>query len=129
MMKQRAAWAAVAAYGLVAVVWALGRYAGVPVPEQALLWLRWAALVALLAYALARRSLTTWIFVCMMLGAELGHDAPAVALSLRVLSLVFLRLIKTIIAPLLFATLVSGIAGHADLKAGGADGSEGHCVL
>ena len=115
-MRQKAAWAAVAAYGLVAVVWALGRYAGVPVPVQALLWLRWAALILLVVYAAVRRSLTTWIFVCMMLGAELGHDAPAMALNLRVLSLVFLRLIKTIIAPLLFATLVSGIAGHADLK-------------
>jgi proton glutamate symport protein len=115
-MRQRAAWAAVAAYGLVAIVWALGRYAGVPVPGQALLWLRWVALGVLLVYAVVRRSLTTWIFVCMIMGAELGHDAPAVALSLRVLSLVFLRLIKTIIAPLLFATLVSGIAGHADLK-------------
>jgi Na+/H+-dicarboxylate symporter len=52
----------------------------------------------------------------MVLGTEIGNDAPGLALHLRVLSLVFLRLIKTIIAPLLFATLVSGIAGHADLK-------------
>ena len=115
-MKQKSALAAMAMYGLVAVVWTLGRYAGVPVSEQALLWLRWTALVALLVHAVARRSLTTWIFACMVLGAELGHDAPALALNLRVLSLIFLRLIKTIIAPLLFATLVCGIAGHADLK-------------
>ena len=121
-MKQKAAWAAVALYAAVAVVWALERYAGVDLHFAggtmggALLWLRWAALAALLVYAAMRRSLTTWILACMVLGAEIGNDAPALALSLRVLSLVFLRLIKTIIAPLLFATLVSGIAGHANLK-------------
>jgi proton glutamate symport protein len=77
---------------------------------------RWIAIVALVAYGLRRRSLTTWIFVAMVAGAELGHDAPNVAINLRVLSVIFLRLIKTIIAPLLFSTLVAGIAGHADLK-------------
>ncbi len=77
---------------------------------------RWIAIAALTAYAIQRRSLTTWIFVAMVAGAELGHDAPAQAASLRVLSIIFLRLIKTIVAPLIFATLVAGIAGHADLK-------------
>src|SRR4028119_2493150 len=52
----------------------------------------------------------------MLVGIELGHDAPAVAMNFKVLSDVFLRLVKTIIAPLVFATLVVGIAGHADLK-------------
>jgi Na+/H+-dicarboxylate symporter len=52
----------------------------------------------------------------MVAGAALGHDWPQVAVNLRVLSQIFLRLIKAIIAPLLFATLVSGIASHADLK-------------
>ena len=78
--------------------------------------LRWVAIAALTAYAVLHRSLTTWIFVAMLAGAELGHDSPAAAISLRVLSVIFLRLIKTIIAPLLFSTLVAGIAGHADLK-------------
>ena len=52
----------------------------------------------------------------MLLGAEIGHDFPNVATHLRVLALIFLRLIKTIIAPLLFATLVVGIAGHSNLR-------------
>ena len=52
----------------------------------------------------------------MLLGAEIGHDFPNVATHLRVLALIFLRLIKTIIAPLLFGTLVVGIAGHSNLK-------------
>jgi proton glutamate symport protein len=52
----------------------------------------------------------------MVVGAEIGHDWPGVAVSLRVLSQIFLKMIKTIIAPLIFGTLVVGIAGHADLK-------------
>jgi len=67
-------------------------------------------------YALRKRSLTTWILVCMVAGAEFGYDIPEVAKKLQVLSDIFLRMIKTIIAPLLFSTLVVGIAGHADIK-------------
>jgi proton glutamate symport protein len=52
----------------------------------------------------------------MLLGAEFGHDLPSVAVHLQVISKIFLNLIKTIIAPLLFATLVVGIAGHSNLK-------------
>jgi proton glutamate symport protein len=89
---------------------------GLSVPGSALLALRWIALATLIAYAVVHRSLTVWILVAMCLGAEIGHDAPAFAVKLRFLSQIFLRLIKTIIAPLLFGTLVSGIAGHADLR-------------
>jgi proton glutamate symport protein len=70
----------------------------------------------LIVYAIRKRSLTTWILVCMVAGAEFGYDVPIVAKKLQVLSDIFLRLIKTIIAPLLFSTLVVGIAGHADIK-------------
>ena len=52
----------------------------------------------------------------MVAGAELGFDAPAFAVNLRVFSDIFLRLIKTIVAPLILATLITGIAGHGDLK-------------
>ncbi|NML65001.1 cation:dicarboxylase symporter family transporter [Hymenobacter sp. RP-2-7] len=77
---------------------------------------RWLALGALALAVAQRRSLTLWIALSMLVGIELGHDAPGVALPLKVLSDIFLRLVKTIIAPLVFATLVVGIAGHADLK-------------
>lgn len=70
----------------------------------------------LFIYAFRKRSLTTWILVCMIAGAEFGYDVPDVAKKLQVFSDIFLRMIKTIIAPLLFSTLVVGIAGHADLK-------------
>jgi proton glutamate symport protein len=78
--------------------------------------LRWLAILLIAAHATVRRSLTAWILVALLAGAELGHDWPSVAARLQFLGAVFLRLIKVIIAPLLFGTLVVGIAGHADLK-------------
>jgi proton glutamate symport protein len=81
--------------------------------------LRWIAIAGFAAFAVRRRTLTPWIFVAMIAGAELGFDAPAFAVHLRVFSDIFLRLIKTIVAPLIFATLVMGIAGHGDLKSMG----------
>ena len=86
------------------------------VPHNVALVARWLALALLFAYGCLRRNLTAWIAISMLMGAEIGYDFPALANNLRVLSLIFLTLIKAIIAPLLFATLVSGIAGHADLK-------------
>ena len=61
-------------------------------------------------------SLTQWIFVGMGVGLLVGWLAPDFAVNLRPFSTVFLRLIKSIVAPLIFATLVVGIAGHGDLK-------------
>src|SRR5437899_5494807 len=81
--------------------------------------LRWAAIALLTLAASRRRSLTMWIFVAMIAGAELGFDAPRIAINLRVLSDIFLRLIKTIVAPVILATLITGIAGHGDLKSVG----------
>jgi proton glutamate symport protein len=57
-----------------------------------------------------------WIFWAMIAGAELGVDAPAFAISLRVLSDIFLRLIKTIVAPLILGTLITGIAAHGQMR-------------
>ena len=81
-----------------------------------MLILRWALIAALAFWAWRRRSLTTWILVSMVIGAEVGYDWPGVAVSLRLLSQIFIRMIKTIIAPLIFATLVVGIAGHPNLR-------------
>jgi Na+/H+-dicarboxylate symporter len=61
-------------------------------------------------------TLTQWIFVGMGVGLLIGWLAPEFAVTLRPFSTVFLRLIKSIVAPLIFATLVVGIAGHGDLK-------------
>ena len=115
-MKNRSVLLTLALFGVAAILAAGSHYSVITVPAGVLLASRWLAIAGLVVYAWQRKSLTTWILVSMAVGAELGHDLPGVAVNMRVLSLVFLRLIKTIIAPLLFATLVVGIAGHADLK-------------
>ncbi len=78
--------------------------------------LRWIPIVIYSLYAYRKNKLTTWIFVSMLAGVEFGYDVPLIAKELNVVSQIFIRLVKTIIAPLLFGTLVVGIAGHADLK-------------
>jgi proton glutamate symport protein len=52
----------------------------------------------------------------MLVGLEIGLDHPQFAAHLRILSDIFLRLIKVIVAPLILGTLVTGIAGHGDLR-------------
>jgi proton glutamate symport protein len=105
-----------------AVLFAAGIASGAaqgPVLHNVGVALRCAAILLLAIFAFRRRSLTPWIFLAMIAGAELGFDAPALAINLRVFSDIFLRLIKTIVAPLILATLVTGIAGHGDLKSVG----------
>src|SRR5436190_4261005 len=87
-----------------------------PLPEALLRSTRCALVGALLIYASLRRSLMTWIFASMVIGGIFGHEFPRQAIALQVITQIFLRLIKAIIAPLIFSTLVVGIAGHSDLK-------------
>lgn len=86
------------------------------VPSSILLIFRLLSIIMLVIHALHKRSLTTWILVSMVAGAEFGYDVPEAAKKLQVMSDIFLRMIKTIIAPLLFSTLVVGIAGHANIR-------------
>jgi len=65
---------------------------------------------------LRRLSLTAWIFLGMAAGIAMGIMAPGFASQLSPVSNIFLRLIRSIIAPLIFGTLVYGIAGSGDLK-------------
>jgi len=62
-------------------------------------------------------SLTTQILIGLVVGAVLGAVWPAAGIAVKPLADAFLRMIKMIIAPLLFSTLVAGIAGAGDLKA------------
>jgi proton glutamate symport protein len=86
------------------------------IPIQVHVAFRWLTLALLFSLAVKRKSLTTWIVVSMFFGAEIGFTFPEIARQLNVFSNIFLRLIKTIIAPLLFSTLVVGIAAHSNLK-------------
>ena len=115
-MKKNLLLISLSAVTFAAVLTALSHWKALGIPESVLMAARWAAIAVLIAYTFVRRSLTPWILVSMLAGAEFGHDWPQVAGHLKLLSQIFLRLITLIIAPLIFGTLVSGIASHPDLK-------------
>jgi proton glutamate symport protein len=104
--------------GMTLSVLTMAASALVPVylPSSLLPVCRWLAVVLLFWFAFRRKSLTIWILVSMVAGVAFGYDFPSVAIHLNLFSKIFLRMVKTIIAPLLFATLVVGIAGHSNLK-------------
>lgn len=60
--------------------------------------------------------LSLFIFIALVAGVIVGWVAPDFAVQMHPLAAIFLRMVKMIIAPLLFATLVVGIAGHGDPK-------------
>ncbi len=64
----------------------------------------------------AASKLTFFIFLALVLGIIFGWLAPSIAVKMQPLADMFLRMVKMIIAPLIFATLVVGIAGHGDIK-------------
>ncbi len=71
-----------------------------------------------------RISLTAWIIIALVAGVAFGAVAPGPAVNFAILGTIFLRLIKSIIAPLLFSTLVSGIAGAGNVKTMGRIGGK-----
>ncbi len=86
------------------------------VSPDLMIGLRWSTALVFIVNAFIRKNLTTWIIVCMILGVFVGIDFPNAAMALQPLSKGFIKLVKTIVAPIIFATLVYGIAGHSDLK-------------
>ncbi|HEV2198439.1 MAG TPA: cation:dicarboxylase symporter family transporter [Bryobacteraceae bacterium] len=69
-----------------------------------------------MALAVKRPSLTAWILIALLAGVVFGTVFPGPAQQMGLLGTIFLRLIKSIIAPLIFATLVTGIASAGSLK-------------
>jgi proton glutamate symport protein len=61
-------------------------------------------------------SLTTQIFIGLVLGVVCGCLWPALAVKVQPLGDAFIRMIKMIVAPLIFSSLVMGIAGAGDFK-------------
>ncbi len=115
-VKRMATFVVLAGYAVAALLWAGNASGQFSTPEMLGQFARWVAIAGLIGYCWAKRSLTAWILISMIVGAEIGHDWPEASQNARVFSLIFLRLIKTIIAPLIFGTLVVGIAGHPDLR-------------
>ena len=115
MNKRLAGLLAFASFSLFAILLAINFVAHI-IPESVLFAARWFLVATIFLYCIYKKSLTSWILFGIFIGAVLGYDFPAVAKSLHPLSGGFIKLVKTIVGPILFATLVYGIAGHSDLK-------------
>src|SRR5690606_6290376 len=63
--------------------------------------IRWITAFVLLVNALARKNLTTWIITCMIFGVFIGIDYPNAAMALQPFSKGFIKLVKTIVAPII----------------------------
>ena len=70
--------------------------------------------MAIVLQTLRRITLTKWILIAMVIGVLVGWLFPDIGVALKPLSTIFLRMIKSIIVPIIFGTLVVGIAGHGD---------------
>ena len=64
--------------------------------------------------SLKRLSQSWWIVIAVIVGIAIGSLWPDIGVSLKPLSNIFLRMIKSLVVPLIFSTLVVGIAGHGD---------------
>lgn len=78
--------------------------------------LRYLLMAFLLFVSFRRKKLALWIFSAMIIGVGVGVDFPAFSMEMERFGTIFLRLIKTLVAPLLISTLIVGIAGHSNMK-------------
>lgn len=62
------------------------------------------------------RNLTVQVLVAVSLGVLLGVEAPATAKALKPIGDTFINLVKMVITPIIFLTIVHGIASMADLR-------------
>ncbi|PAW33603.1 dicarboxylate/amino acid:cation symporter [Pantoea vagans] len=62
------------------------------------------------------KGLTFQVLAAMFLGIALGFALPELAVKFKILGDIFLKLIKTAVAPLIFFTVVHGIASAGDIK-------------
>ncbi len=97
-------------------LWVAGVVTGLAGANTPGLILRLTGVALALAATIRRSSLLSWTLFAMLAGIELGLDAPHAAAQTRFLGDLFLRLIRMIVAPLLFATITTGIAGHGQLR-------------
>lgn len=116
MNQRKAGLLALALFTLVAIIHVISWNKIAAIPETVLSVSRWLFTGSLMLYAWFKKSLTAWIMAAMVLGVLVGFEFPAFSQQLKFLRQIFLNLVKTIVAPLLFSTLVVGIAGHSNLK-------------
>lgn len=77
---------------------------------------RYALMGILLFLSYKRKKMALWVFTSMIIGVETGINFPEFSKEMERLGTIFLRLIKSLVAPLIFSTLVIGIAGHSNIK-------------
>lgn len=99
----------------VALTYAIQGYLG-QVSEIPFQVVRFLLIGGLFFIAFKRKKMSLWIFGAMLLGVEVGLDFPWFAKEMERFAKIFLRLIKSLVAPLIFSTLVVGIAGHSNLR-------------
>ena len=116
MNRRRSGQLALLLFTIVSILHVISWYNIAPFSDTILSVSRWVLVVALCVYAWYKKSLTAWIMVSMVLGVLIGYEYPAFSQELKFLRQIFLNLVKAIVAPLLFSTLVVGIAGHSNLK-------------
>ena len=102
--------------GIASVLWVAGIAAGIHGAGRVSMYLRVAGLLIGAAARVRNGSLLFWTLFAMPAGVELGIDAPHLAEQTHFLGDLFLRLVRMIVAPLLFATITTGIAGHGQLR-------------
>jgi proton glutamate symport protein len=115
MSQRNVLFASLISVALVAILHLLPT-AGIAIDPQIQKASRWIAVAVLLGFGWVSKSLTTWILVSMGIGMAVGYDLPKIGANLEIFSKIFIQLIKTVIAPLLFGTLVVGIAGQSNSK-------------
>jgi len=116
MKLSKALWFALLSVAAVAGLHFLPQLIGMFIEPQVLTGARWWAVGALCIYGWQKRSLNTWILLSMVIGFEVGLDMGKAAKDFDVLSSIFIRMIKTVVGPLLFSTLVIAIAGQENAK-------------
>lgn len=121
MTKRKAGFIALVLFTFAAIIHVIHGQGWAEFSPNLLMTLRWVVVASFILYGIYKKSLTAWILIAMAIGVEIGVDFPKgtkgfQSEDLKFLSTIFLRLVKTIVAPLLFATLVVGIASHANLK-------------
>ena len=97
-------------------LWSCGVALGLADLHQPAVVLRVLGLCVCAVATVFRSSLLAWTLVAMLGGVELGLDAPGIASQTHFLGDLFLRLVRMIVSPLLFATITTGIAGHGQLR-------------
>jgi proton glutamate symport protein len=113
MNSRQSLWIALGTFGVVGLLQVLYNNGSLPIDGYMMGRLRWVAVLAICWHAWQQRSLTGWIIASMAIGFELGVDMGKAAKDFDVLTKIFIQLIKTAVGPLLFSTLVVGIAGQS----------------